>query len=54
MNPLQQQPKRAARLAETGYTVAEIVENTKRFLGAFPTAEQFADRLARSVAARSL
>jgi hypothetical protein len=53
MNPLQQQTKRAARLAATGYTVAEIVENTQRFFDAMPTAEQFAQRLIRSVAVRS-
>jgi hypothetical protein len=53
MNSLLQQTKRAARLSATGYTVAEIVENTKRFHAAMPTAEQFADRLTRSVAARS-
>lgn len=53
MNPLSRQTKRAARLAATGYTVAEIVENTNRFFAAMPTAEQFAGRLLRSVAARS-
>jgi hypothetical protein len=53
MKTLQQQTQHLG-VSQGGYTVAEIVESTKRFLDAFPTAEEFAQRLARSVAVRSL